>query len=132
MKHHSILFCLLGVLIANSALATKIYKWVDEQGISHFSEHPPKDVKATLVKPKIGHSEPVTYEVPKSPPSEPTQQSSGKKNPERCEAARSNLQILQNFGRVKVPHPDGSFHYLTEEEQQDKLRATQQIINESC
>ena len=39
------------------AWGQQIYKWVDEKGTTHFSEHPPPDAKtekkATKVEPKV-------------------------------------------------------------------------------
>ncbi len=48
---------LIGVALACAAFALPahaIYKWVDEKGVTHFSEHPPPDGrKATRVEPKV-------------------------------------------------------------------------------
>ena len=54
------------------------------------------------------------------------------KDPTRCAAARKNMETLRNFGRVKVKGEDGSFHFLTSEEQQERIQSTQQAIDESC
>lgn len=136
MKHtYVIAICLAGLLAGSPALAAKVYKWVNEEGVVNFSEHPPKNTKAVEIKPNTGHSEPVFYETPGAPTSTsvaPTETQVSLKDPKRCEVARKNLQVLQNFGRVRVPEKDGSFHYLTEQEQQEQLKTTQQMIDESC
>jgi hypothetical protein len=136
MKHTCVIaLCLASLLAGSPALAAKVYKWVDEQGVVNFSEHPPKNTKAVEIKPNIGHSEPVIYEKPAAEtPAQaaPTEQQASLKDAQRCEIARKNLQVLQTFGRVRVPEKDGSFHYLTEQEQQDRLKTTQQAIDESC
>ncbi len=41
------------LLILPGAAYSKIYKWVDETGRTHFSSSPPADGKADIVKPKI-------------------------------------------------------------------------------
>lgn len=132
----AIAFCLAGLLIGSPAMAAKVYKWVDENGVVNFSAHPPKDTQSTVIRPKTGHSEPVTYDTPgqttqEQPAAANTAQQS-RKDPERCEISRKNMDVLRTFGRVRVPNEDGSFHYLTEEEQQEKLKTTQQAIDESC
>jgi len=44
--------CLL--LAAFSAVAQTMYRWVDEKGVTHFSESPPPDgSKASKVEPKV-------------------------------------------------------------------------------
>lgn len=46
-------YCLFGAAVALQP-AHGIYKWVDEKGVTHFSEHPPADGrKATKVEPKV-------------------------------------------------------------------------------
>ena len=45
---------LAAALAAGGAGAQAMYKWVDEKGTTHFSEHPPADgKKATKVEPKV-------------------------------------------------------------------------------
>jgi hypothetical protein len=132
---YTFIFCLIGLLIASPTMAAKVYKWVDENGVVNFSEHPPKNTPTTVIRPKTGHSEPVTYDPPGQPAASPavtdTAQQS-RKDPERCEISKKNLEVLRSFGRVRVPNEDGSFHYLTEQEQQERLQATQKAIEESC
>lgn len=45
MTRWSLLLALL--LIAAAAIASGIYKWIDDQGITHYSDAPPKAQKAT-------------------------------------------------------------------------------------
>ena len=45
---------ILAAALAVAAPAHAIYKWVDEKGVTHFSEHPPPDGrKAQKVEPKV-------------------------------------------------------------------------------
>lgn len=135
--------CLLAIaLTAGIALpltgAAQIYKWVDDAGVTHFSERPPKNTPATLIKPKTGHSEPVFYGGASSASSEAGTEipegmvTEAEYHQERCEVARQNLAALKNFGRVKVRRDDGEIHYLSEEEQQERVATNQQMANESC
>ncbi len=132
---------LAGLLITTGIQAAKVYTWVDADGVTHYSERPPKNVKASAVELKTGHSEPVNYggaaetttaeSAPAAAQAQPQAQTS-RKNPERCEQARKNLEVLQNFGRVRVQNEDGTFRYLTEEDQRTRLEETQKIIDEAC
>jgi hypothetical protein len=135
--------CLLAIaLTAGLALpltgAAQIYKWVDEDGVTHFSERPPKNTPAALIKPKTGHSEPVFYGDASSASSEADPEvpdgmvTESDYHQERCEVARQNLETLKNFGRVKVRRDDGEIHYLSEEEQQERVATNQQMADESC
>src|SRR5690606_37566607 len=65
---YTITLCFAGLLMASPAMAAKVYKWVDENGLTNFSEHPPRNTKAEVLTPKIGHSEPVTYDTHQGQP----------------------------------------------------------------
>lgn len=142
MKRLFIFALCIASLTAGQSFAAKVYKWVDEKGVTHFSEHPPKNTQTTVIKPKTGHSEPVNYGTPASTDNAATSAEAQRradealaqslKDPTRCAAARKNMETLQNFGRVRVQNEDGSFHYLTADEQQERSRTTQQAIDESC
>ena len=41
--------------------ADTVYKWVGEDGTTHYGTRPPNGVDSTAIKPKTGHSEPVDY-----------------------------------------------------------------------
>lgn len=130
-------FCLLGML-CNSALAAKVYTWTDTQGVTHYGEHPPKDVTATIINARTGHSEPVPVETPT--PGEtpaPTQaqeapQNLPTKDPERCAIARKNLESLNSNARIKMVDEKGNTRFLTEEERQDKVTEMKKTAEESC
>ena len=43
-------FLMLALALAAATAAAQIYKWVDEKGVTHYSESPPPDKKATKVE----------------------------------------------------------------------------------
>jgi len=61
------------LLILSSGASSKIYKWVDEAGKTHYSSSPPARGKAEIVKPRIN-----TYTSRKLPDSNNGQSRSGK------------------------------------------------------
>src|SRR5690606_17661190 len=96
----------------------------------HYGTRAPKGQEASSFTPKTGHSEPVKYDSPGQ--QEASDDTAKKPDPERCEKARKNLDLLSNFGRVKIQNADGSTHILTEKEQQKRREEAQQAIKESC
>lgn len=128
-------FIISATLLAPQVMASKVYKWVDENGITHFSEHPPRNTPTTLIKPKTGHSEPVFYGSSSAAASEESTEgmvTQEEYHRERCDIAKKNIEALRNFGRVKVRNDEGELHYLTEDEQQQRLQTNQQMVDESC
>jgi hypothetical protein len=132
----SLTLSFLCILACEQALATKgkIYKWVDDQGVTHYSANPELNKPAEIIKPKTGHSDPVTYTTPTAPvtKAEATAKQASQKDPERCEAARKNQTTLKTFSRIKTKGDDGEYYYLTPEEQKQRLDEAEQTVAESC
>ncbi|MDO3380806.1 DUF4124 domain-containing protein [Gilvimarinus algae] len=133
-----------GLLAVTTSLpmqaADTVYKWVGEDGTTHYGTRPPNGVDSTAIKPKTGHSEPVDYshlsgteEQEQTDRDESSaEEEASTKDPERCEAARKNKEILGRGGRVREATDDGSFRYLSEEEKAKRLEDAQKAIDESC
>jgi Domain of unknown function (DUF4124) len=53
---------LLSLVLLSLSAAAQMYKWVDEKGVSHYSETPPPDGKAAKIelKPSTGNPPPVS------------------------------------------------------------------------
>lgn len=132
-------FLMLALLALSSTghAAEKIYRWVDDEGVTHFTAHPPKNRESDLVRVQTGHSDPV--EAPEtSPENEPasanptnTANEQSLKNPERCSVARKNLKVLQTSARVQIQE-EGEIRYLDEAEQEARAEEARQAIAESC
>lgn len=68
-----LLFLLLqGALVilagTNTARATQVYKWVDEQGVTHFSETPPEGTRKAEVLNIEGRGPVTALPRPRPPP----------------------------------------------------------------
>lgn len=117
--------------------AEKIYRWVDDEGVTHFTAHPPKNRESELVRVQTGRSDPV-----KKPEATPESQSANTNQGDpatqqsrddayRCSIAQENLRVLQTSARVQVQE-NGEIRYLDEEEKRERTEQARQIINESC
>ncbi len=134
-----------GLLLAMSAtaMASQVYTWVDEKGVTHFSEQPPNGRPAA----SFSTSSPVSRMPPpaKLPAQEekaPEQEAIDKKvkreiavkEAERkkyCETVRTRLAYLENNPRLRA-EIDGEMRRLTEEERQARIAEAQKAIKESC
>jgi hypothetical protein len=61
----AIVFTLLSVL-CTAAFAATVYKWVDENGVTHYSDQPHENAQ------KVTLAQPQTYKAPKPPPEQPS------------------------------------------------------------
>lgn len=133
--------CLL--LLAPALAAEEVYKWVDDDGVTHYGTRAPTGREASSFTPHTGHSEPVTYDRPADENSDDNgrdtaradgqdSEDAAERNEQRCQAARDNLEVLSNFGRVRVKTDDGGFRYLEKEEMQERIEEARRVIAESC
>lgn len=134
----TLILSLLGLLASSQALTApeKVYKWTDEKGQVHYSERPPFGTQAEAIKPETGHSEPVNYGATADDKTKEEKTADtgkkGLKDPERCDAARKNLDTLKTYARIRIKGEDGQLRYLTPDEQQQKTNEAAKAIEESC
>lgn len=144
------LILVAGLLLATAAPAQKMYKWVDEKGVTHFSENPPPDgTKATTVEPKV------------TPPSGPVAPPKGAaeswrekeadfrkrqiergqrdqadaretaQKQQRCDEARRKLAFYSS-GRIFRDNPDGTRTWMEESQRESMLERQREVVRESC
>lgn len=141
---HMILTGTLMLALSTSAMASQVYKWVDDQGVTHFGAQPPQGQEATT----INTAAPPPRQAPSTPaPSieeqlDPEQAAIDKKVKEDvakqeaerkqfCETARINLAQLENNPRVRVEDA-GEVRRLGEDERQERITELKKSIAENC
>ena len=134
---------LLASIAASYAFAAKTYyKWVDDEGVTHYSERKPQGTNAQEVNVFTGRSEPTTNNVTGKPlendqaATESTDEEvdpEALKDPERCKIAQKNLETMQNNNRIRMKDPaSGEYRFLSEQEKQQQMADAQKAIEESC
>jgi hypothetical protein len=130
------------------AAAQTMYKWVDEKGVTHFSETPPPgDRKAAKVTPKVTPSgNPSAYdpqgwkareaESKKLRVDRGLQDQSNAKDRERraaaCDRARSRIAFLQNTHRIHRDNPDGTRTFLDDAQREVEIERSREAAAEYC
>ena len=128
-------------LISVPAIAAKsYYKWIDEDGVTHYTARKPHDQESEAISvltglPRGDNGQPIQLDDASTPPG--AEQSAAEdpeanKDPERCDAAQKNLKILQENARIREKGLDGNFRYLSEEEKGQRKEMAEQAIAESC
>jgi hypothetical protein len=136
----------LALLAATAAAAQTMYKWVDEKGVTHFSESPPPDGSASKITPRV---------TPPSSPAAPaddwkakdaefrkrqiersqkeqTDAKSAAKRQSQCDRARSRLSFLRNTGRIYRDNPDGTRTFMDESERDEEMSRAREVEREAC
>jgi len=130
--------------LSSSTMAAQVYKWVDAQGITHFSAQPPQGQAAQTLNTVTPPPKSVAAESDASENSESlvdqekidrkVKQQVAEQEAERkryCETLQTNLAQLQNNPRVRVEE-NGEVRRLKEEERQSRIAETMQKIEENC
>lgn len=122
-----------------------IYKWVDDNGKTHYGSERPKTSQVEKLDIKV--KEPV---VPKKPEKNGEKQDIGLGNdttkttePETpklsskekfrlCNQAKTDLQRIQARGRIRQKGKDGSSRYLTPQERGKRLAAAKKDVKDYC
>lgn len=133
--------------ISASAMASQVYKWVDAQGVTHFSAQPPQGQEATSVNTAAPPPKPAAAEEKKAAPTfdsiaDPEQAAIDEKvkqevaaeeakRKQYCEDVRTNLAQLQNNPRLRM-EIDGEVRRLNEDERQSRISEAQKSISTNC
>ena len=145
------LVCLF-ILVSSSVYADGIYKWVDEDGNTHYGDIPPPSVHTEELRvdvapsdtgkalPRLGTGDPETG-TPKSGTSESGSTDSAQPDSEIsddqaetiCKEAHRERKILNNSKRrSRIRNPDGSYRLMNIEERKAHRKQSDQDIEEFC
>lgn len=140
---HMILTGSLMLALSATAMASQVYKWVDDNGVTHFGAQPPQGQQSTT----INTSAPPPRPAPSAPApaveqADPEQaaidnkvkQDVAKQEAERkryCENARTNLAQLENNPRLRL-EVEGELRRINEDERQERITELKKSIAETC
>lgn len=139
-----------GALVtAFSAQGAKFYKWVDDNGVTHYGESPPDTDTAVQINVKSGASsdqqkaienleakrKAAQEQKEKDATADPAAEIEARNKEimqRNCETQRQNLGQLRANRRVKETTESGEVRYLSEEEISKRIEQVQAYINENC
>ena len=135
--------------LAPSAWAGKMYKWVDEHGVTHYTQTPPPDTQAEELRPppppavdpaeakaaldariKALDEEKASRERAAIEAREDATQEEIRR--ENCDKARKAVEILEQHRRITIPTADGGSARMTEEQRQAELAERRKQVEEFC
>ena len=136
-------FAAILVLSAEPANAGKVYKWVDQDGITQLTAQPPptghayEEIKVSTGK-KVtapANSPVTTAATSNNPTTAGTTGDAGlppKKDKEACKKARANLENMKGKARIRLREPSGEEHYLTDEERVAAEKENLETAKKNC
>lgn len=145
------LIALALALAVTGAAAQAMYKWVDEKGVTHFSESPPPDGrKASKIEPRITRP-PAPAAVPRDEPeawkakdtefrrrqiqrarAEEAEGREREKRAERCAKARQRLAFFEEPGAIYDRDESGQRVYLNDAQREAAIALRREAVREHC
>lgn len=142
---------LLTVLMAAApglATSASVYKWTDENGVTHFGDRQPTGQTAEQVSVRSGTSKGagVQRRSPQEQLGELQEQQATEQQKRKesaveearrkqreatCATARSNLEVISSNARIRVEE-NGETRYLNPEEIEQQRQKFQEIADENC
>lgn len=138
-------FVLFISLFSNDVYATEIYTWVDEHGVTHYSQEPPKHnqvkkIYSEDIEPaKIGTVSPKATAKAKSEPTELEKSAIAIKKSDKaqakiiCDNAKHSLNVLTSHSKLnKQSKGSGESIAMTEEQRQTAIKEQKQRVSLFC
>ena len=123
-----------------------IYKWVDENGVTHYSQTPPtSDTQSQKLTVPRGPAPPPPAKSQNAQPEKPNEgdaqkteatndanEKLKKQREKACETAKNNLQELDNHGRVRETDAEGNTRFLSDDEKMTRRQEMLDLIKKYC
>jgi len=139
----------MALMLALPAGAAKVYKWQDDEGVTHYTEQAPSDreyqlistsgaapadaekAKRRLEEARTANDDKASMEMDYAE-QQKQRDEEAKVRKENCDNAKANLKTMEEHARIRVMGDDGKFRYLSDEEKQKQLDRAKAIIKENC
>lgn len=146
MNRKILMLALLMCATPGLANGGSVYKWTDENGVTHFGDRQPAGSNAEQVNVRTRNantSERITPQEQLNDLEEQQQEEQQrreetaveearrKQREANCATARSNLEIISRNARIRT-ETDGETRYLTPEEIEEQRQKFEEIAEENC
>ena len=129
----------------NATADATLYRWKDSNGNMVMSDRQPSSdidyetisTDSSVVRRVEGEAlpqqvKPMTKPEPAIPESSKQQRTVYEKNPEYCEQARNNLEVLGRSARIRMPDGEGDMRYITDEEREAERIKNVESVERHC
>lgn len=147
MNSRTMIMALAITLSTGVASAASVYKWTDENGVTHFGDRQPSGRSAETVNVRTGHPSDApagtspqeqveNMELQQEDAAEQQRLSAqeearNKQRKANCETAKSNLSILRTSSRIRVEE-EGKQRYLNAKEIEEQRQKYQEVADQNC
>jgi hypothetical protein len=137
-------------MLVSSPASAQVYKWVDEQGVTHYGERPPQGQKATPVTATPPSGAGSSQANPQSSQDwrdrdiefqkrriqreqqEEREALAAKTRQQRCNAAKDDLRRMESVARLYDLNEKGERVYLDDAEKKAEIDRARQFMARNC
>jgi len=147
MNRKALMLTLLIAVAPGMAMSASVYKWTDENGITHFGDRQPVGANSETVNVRSGTSSGAASRTsPQKRLGELQEQQQKEADREKetaveaarrkqrvanCESARSNLKVIDSNARIRIEE-NGEMRYLAPEEIAEQREKLEEVAAENC
>lgn len=148
MNRKILMFSILMAAAPGLASGASVYKWTDENGVTHFGDRQPTGKNAEQVNVRSGTSrnaannrtspqeqlneiEERQQEETQQREETAVEEARRKQREANCATARSNLKVISSNARIRVEE-NGEMRYLNPEEIEEQRQKYEEIVTENC
>lgn len=148
MIRQLVLIAIIGAMMPAMTLAQSVYRWTDEEGVTHFGDREPTGRQSDRVSVRTGR--PSGSAADRNTPQQQLEalenrQEEGrrranetavdearrKQREANCATARSNLSVLNSNARVRIEE-NGEQRYLDQDEIEEQRQQFERVAAENC
>lgn len=140
--------CILALLLCTAAAEARVYKWVDSNGETHYSETVPRGQQASEVQPaapgdsgKGGYADWMRYikeenmnrtrKEAQEEKAEAAARAEREARQARCAKAKQDLEVLQRQRRIYATGPNGE-GFMDDQTRAAYIEKAKQEMSENC
>ena len=127
------------------AMGSAVYKWTDEDGVTHFGDRQPTGRQAESVNVRSGSSEQTQparsmrerldgmqeRHTPQDNNAAPATEALQAQRQQNCEVAQESLRVLEIGGRLRIQE-NGEERFLSNDEIEAKRIEYRKLVSELC
>jgi len=147
MKIKTVVLAITLIMVPTMTSAASVYKWTDDNGVTHFGDRQPAGRQSESVNIKTGSSnsggqqrsaqeqvqaiDDARKEQGERTNLSAVEEARQKQRKANCETAQSNLNVINSNARIRVDD-NGEQRYLAPEEIEEQRQKFQQIADDNC
>lgn len=125
---------IFAITLLSPAASAKMYKWVDKEGVTHYTQHPPvKEESKEIAAPYKPVSDPDQSKSSTDPQSKSGKKSSqNAKKRSQCMHVKKNLEMLEKSMNIVRKRVKGKLVAMTETERKQLIGQYRATISQHC